>query len=124
MRRVAKMKKSYVVPLLAAGVLFAAAVVMLVHLNHARYGALRGTWVYDSFTEYDFNGTRSGVMHTAGEEFPFSYRIRGKRLILTFENKALETAAYRYRIEEDLLTMAGEEGTSGGVYRLVLLPEE
>lgn len=124
MQKKAKMKKGYVAILIAAGVLFVVAVSMLVHLNLSRPRALRGTWVYDSHTEYDFDGESAGVMHTGGEDFAFSYRIKGQRLTLTFENTAIETATYRYRIDDNLLTMAGEEGTTGGVYQLVLLPQE
>lgn len=122
MQRLQKTKKNYTVPLIAAGIVFAVAAFMLLYLNRSHPKDLLGTWVYDSNTEYDFDGKRAGVMHAGGEDFAFSYRTKGSKLTLEFEDAAVETACYRFRINDNVLILAGEEGTTGGVYQLVLLP--
>jgi len=111
------------------GMLVAAAVLLVVVVavfclarNHAK--DLRGTWVYSSNTEYDFDGRDKGAMYTGGEKYDFTYKARGKVLTVTYEDPTLETATYQFRIEGNILTLVGGEGTTGGEYQLVYLPEE
>lgn len=97
---------------------------MLLRQNRSRAADLRGTWIYDSSTEYEFDGKDRGVMRVGSSEHAFVYRARGEILTVEYTDSAIETANYRFRIDGDSLIMAGEEGTTGGVYELIRLPEE
>ena len=63
-------------------------------------------------------------MRVQGTDYALTYRVRGSVVTLTFEHDAIETANYRFKVDGDTLVLAGEEGTSGGVYQLLRLPEE
>ena len=103
-------------------VLVVAAVVLLRGRGSPK--ELRGTWIYDSSTEYTFDGEKNGAMRVQGTDYTFTYRVRGSVVTLTFDHEAIETANYRFKVDGDTLVLAGEEGTSGGVYQLLRLPEE
>ena len=49
---------------------------------------------------------------------------RGDKLTLTFADQMLETAHYQFAVNGSVLTLTGGEGTAGGVYQLVFLPED
>ena len=113
----------YYAALAAAVIVLAVAAVMLLR-GRGSPKELRGTWIYDSTTEYTFDGEKSGAMRVQGTDYAFTYRVRGSVVTLTFEHDAIETANYRFKVDGDTLVLAGEEGTSGGVYQLLRLPEE
>ena len=113
----------YYAALAAAVIVLVVAAVMLLR-GRGSPGELRGTWIYDSSTEYTFDGEKSGAMRVQGMDYTFTYRVRGSVVTLTFDHEAIETANYRFKVDGDTLVLAGEEGTSGGVYQLLRLPEE
>lgn len=113
----------YYAALAAAVIVLAVAAVMLLR-GRGSPKELRGTWIYDSTTEYTFDGEKSGAMRVQGTDYAFTYRARGSVVTLTFEHDAIETANYRFKVDGDTLVLAGKEGTSGGVYQLLRLPEE
>lgn len=113
----------YYAALAAAVIVLAVAAVMLLR-GRGSPKELRGTWIYDSTTEYTFDGEKNGAMRVQGTDYAFTYRVRGSVVTLTFEHDAIETANYRFKVDGDTLVLAGEEGTSGGVYQLLRLPEE
>lgn len=113
----------YYAALAAAVIVLAVAAVMLLR-GRGSPKELRGTWIYDSTTEYTFDGEKSGAMRVQGTDYAFTYRVRGSVVTLTFEHDAIETANYRFKVDGDTLVLAGEEGTSGGVYQLLRLPRK
>ena len=85
----------YYAALAAAVIVLAVAAVMLLR-GRGSPKELRGTWIYDSTTEYTFDGEKSGAMRVQGTDYAFTYRVRGSVVTLTFEHDAIETANYRY----------------------------
>ena len=53
-----------------------------------------------------------------------NYRHGDALLTLTFADQMLETAHYQFAVNGSVLTLTGGEGTAGGVYQLVFLPED
>lgn len=79
---------------------------------------LRGTYVYDLYTEYDFDGKGKGCMRLEEVEFPFVYEITGDKLQMKYEGNRIKDSTYRFALDGKTLTLHGEEGTVGGTYVL------
>ena len=109
---------------LAIGAAVLAAVAILLVTQRSSAGKLAGTWIYNSSVSYTFDGDAAGTMYDRGQAYEFTYRARGDRLTLTFADTMLETAHYRFAVAGSVLTLTGGEGTAGGVYQLVFLPED
>ena len=84
---------------------------------------LTGTWVYDSQTEYFFDGAGGGTLISTNAHFDYTYQVSGHKVKLDFADDAVEDAAYRFRVEGDTLTLIGKKGTVGGTYELYRVPE-
>lgn len=79
---------------------------------------LNGTFVYDEYTEYEFDGKGSGCMYLENSSYPFGYAISGEKLKLDFEDTAVHDCEYIFTISQNELTIVGGEGTTGGTYTL------
>lgn len=80
--------------------------------------ALNGTWVYDQYTKYEFDGYGKGCMCLENTHYEYSYKINGNTLSMDFENEAVHDCSYIFAVNEGQLTIVGGEGTSGGTYKL------
>ena len=80
--------------------------------------ALNGTWVYDQYTKYEFDGYGMGCMCLENTHYEYSYKIDGNKLSMDFENEAVHDCSYTFAVNEGQLTIVGGEGTTGGTYKL------
>lgn len=84
----------------------------------AKADILSGTWVYDQYTKYEFDGYGKGCMCLENTHYEYSYKIDGDKLSMDFENEAVHDCSYTFSVEDNTLTIVGGEGTSGGTYKL------
>ena len=84
----------------------------------AKADALSGSWVYDQYTKYEFDGYGKGCMCLENTHYEYSYKIDGNKLSMDFENEAVHDCSYTFAVNEGQLTIVGGEGTSGGTYTL------
>ena len=81
--------------------------------------ALSGSWVYDQYTKYEFDGYGKGCMCLEDTHYEYSYKINGNTLSMDFENEAVHDCSYTFAVNGGKLTIVGGEGTSGGTYTLI-----
>ena len=81
--------------------------------------ALSGSWVYDQYTKYEFDGYGKGCMCLSDTHYEYSYKINGNTLSMDFENEAVHDCSYTFAVNGGKLTIVGGEGTSGGTYTLL-----
>lgn len=79
---------------------------------------LRGTWKYDDYMSFEFDGKKNGYMHLGDLEYDYRYKVRRNRLKLDFTDEAVEDCVYKFDIHGNDLTLEGGEGTTGGTYQL------
>lgn len=79
---------------------------------------LSGTWVYDQYTKYQFDGYGKGCMCLDNAHYEYSYEIEDNTLSMDFENEAVHDCSYTFSVKDNTLTIVGGEGTSGGTYSL------
>ena len=84
-----------------------------------RSNKLQGLWIYDSVTSYEFSLDNKGVMHVSEQNYTFSYKLKGRKLNIDFNSTSVQDCVYKINIEENVLTIEGKQGTTGGVYELV-----
>ena len=84
----------------------------------AKADALSGSWVYDQYTKYEFDGYGKGCMCLENTHYEYSYKIDGNKLSMDFENEAVHDCSYTFSVKDNMLTIVGGEGTSGGTYSL------
>ena len=84
--------------------------------------SINGVYVYESNTEYEFDGKENGCMRITenGEEyhFEYTYKTKGNQLYIDFENEEVTDITYEYSLDGDKLTLVGKEGSAGGTYTL------
>lgn len=81
--------------------------------------ALSGSWVYDQYTKYEFDGYGKGCMCLENTHYEYSYKIDGDKLSMDFKNEAVHDCSYTFAVNGGQLTIVGGEGTSGGTYTLI-----
>lgn len=59
---------------------------------------LKGLWVLDDITSYEFDGAGRGVIHTA-IDFPFSYSAEGGVLYIDVDTDDARDCRYNYTID-------------------------
>ena len=59
---------------------------------------LKGIWVLDDITSYEFDGTGRGIIHTA-MDFPFSYSAEGGVLYIDVDTDDARDCRYNYNID-------------------------
>ncbi len=79
---------------------------------------IKGTWVYNQYVQYEFDGHGNGCMCLEDTHYEYAYEIKKDTLCLDFENKAVHDCVYTFTIEGSQLTIVGGEGTTGGTYIL------
>lgn len=80
--------------------------------------ALKGVWVYDEYTQYEFDGKNKGCMSLESLQYEFEYTADGEILSIDFEDNSVRDCKYKYNVENNKLTFVGGEGTVGGTYIL------
>ena len=86
---------------------------------------LQGTWYYDQYTEYEFDGKGNGCMCIdKTNHYEFTYDIDGDTLKVDYALDYVTDCEYTYTVDGDKLTLVGGEGTVGGTYTLTRVEEE
>lgn len=81
-------------------------------------GVVKGTWVYDQYTRYEFDGNGNGCMCLEDLHYKYTYIISDDELTLDFENDTVHDCTYTFKINDNTLIIIGGEGTVGGTYEL------
>ena len=79
---------------------------------------LTGTFHYNDSISYEFKENGKGAMYDGNSKYDYTYTIDGEKLTMDFKNEAVHDATYTFKLENDTLTLQGEEGTIGGEYTL------
>ena len=82
---------------------------------------LQGTWYYDQYTEYEFDGKGNGCMCIdKTNHYEFTYDIDGDTLKVDYALDYVTDCEYTYTVDGDKLTLVGGNGTAerGKVYEL------
>lgn len=87
-------------------------------VNHQSSEELEGTFSYDENVKYQFDGKGKGCMHSGEDEYEYTYTIEEQEIKIDFEKENIRDATYQYKLEKDILTLIGKEGTTGGQYTL------
>ena len=66
---------------------------------------LNGTFAYDEVTVYVFDGAGKGTMHTAVDDYAFTYTVRWHTVAIDYENEAAKDRKYSFELTEDMLTL-------------------
>ena len=84
---------------------------------------LQGTWYYDQYTEYEFDGKGNGCDKT--NHYEFTYDIDGDTLKVDYPLDYVTDCEYTYTVDGDKLTLVGGNGTVevGKVYELTFVKE-
>lgn len=88
---------------------------------------LAGVWIYDQYTQYEFDGFGSGCMHLDSQmNLDFTYVIRGESLSFDFAADYVQDCKYTFSISNGEVTLIAGEGTSqvGTVYKLTRKVDE
>lgn len=74
---------------------------------------LQGAWYYDSYTEYEFDGSGSGCMCIdKTDHYKFTYTVDGDTVKLNFALDYVTDCEYDFKVENDTLTLIGGNGTA------------
>ena len=82
---------------------------------------LQGTWYYDQYTEYEFDGKGNGCMCIdKTNHYEFTYDIDGDTLKVDYALDYVTDCEYTYTVDGEKLTLVGGIGTvePGKVYEL------
>ena len=82
---------------------------------------LQGTWYYDQYTEYEFDGKGNGCMCIdKTNHYEFTYDIDGDTLKVDYALDYVTDCEYAFTVERDKLTLVGGNGTAepGKIYEL------
>ena len=82
---------------------------------------LQGTWYYDQYAEYEFDGKGNGCMCIdKTNHYEFTYDIDGDTLKVDYALYYVTDCEYTYTVDGDKLTLVGGNGTvePGKVYEL------
>lgn len=117
-RRRAKRRKVIgiaVFTLTAIAVLIA---MILIIKNGIGTDKLHGVWRLDDTTSYEFDGKENGAMLISDSKYRFTYEIKKDKLFIDYESDILVDGEYTFKVKRDVLTLTGENGTSGDTYEL------
>ncbi len=84
----------------------------------ADLNAVEGTWIYDTYTSYEFDGKGNGCMHLEELNYEYTYTVKDNDLKIDFKDNSVRDCNYTFSIKDDTLTIIGGEGTVGGTYDL------
>lgn len=80
--------------------------------------AFEGTWIYDTYTSYEFDGKGNGCMRLEELSYEYTYTVQDDELKIDFKDNSVRDCTYTFSIKDDTLTIIGGEGTVGGTYDL------
>lgn len=84
----------------------------------ANQDILKGTFVYNNNVRYKFDEKGKGVMYDGDTKYEYTYKIDDKKVTMDFKDEIIHDATYTFNLEDDILTLVGGEGTTGGEYTL------
>ena len=87
---------------------------------------LQGTWYYDQYTKYEFDGKGNGCMCIdKTNHYDFTYDINGNTLKVDYALDYVIDNEYTSSIDDEKLNLAGGNGTvePGKVYELTFVKE-
>lgn len=104
-------------------VIVVAVVVVLINKNDNHQVSesendLIGTFHYNDSIRYEFKKNGKGAMYDGNSKYQYTYTSDGEKIKMDFKNEAVHDATYTFKLENDTLTLQGEEGTTGGEYIL------
>ena len=122
-RRKARQRKIAVVSAVALAVLVLVIVLICKGCAGGKedLSVLQGTWYYDQYTEYEFDGKGNGCMCIdKTNHYEFTYKAEDGTLYLDFALDYVTDCEYTYTVDSDKLTLVGGNGTDepGKVYEL------
>lgn len=80
---------------------------------------LLGTWSFNGEATYSFDEENMGRLDIGNAQYTYTYKVLSDhRVMLDYEDEAVEDAEYQYSVKGDHLTLKGGEGTTGGTYKL------
>lgn len=79
---------------------------------------VEGTWVYDEYTKYIFDGKGKGCLCLENMHYKYTYKICDNVLNIDFQENTLQDCVYHFNVRDHILTIIGGEGTVGGIYEL------
>lgn len=115
------------------GTLLLAVLVVIIFLicrgceNKGNLSVLTGSWRYDEYTVYEFDGEGNGCMCLDGNtHYEFTYSIDGDLLKLDFSPDYVTDCEYTFKVDNENLTLTGGKGTAnpGQEYMLAKIEEE
>lgn len=90
---------------------------LIFHFSKSR-NKLVGTWVYDKYTQYEFDESCHGKLLADNISYEYAYKIEGEKVIIDFTEDVIRDCDYIFSVDGTELTLKGETGTDGGTYRL------
>lgn len=79
---------------------------------------LTGTWIYDQYTKYEFDGFGEGCMCLQDTHYEYSYTIDQNTVSIDFIDESVHDCEYTFEITDNTLKLVGGKGTTGGTYNL------
>lgn len=102
----------------------AVAVLLFKNKNKAELSVLQGTWRYDEYTEYEFDGNGNGCMCVDEKtHFKFRYNISGNTVSMDFVLDYVVDCEYEFSVNGEQLTLIGGKGTATPGQEYVLVRE-
>ena len=80
-------------------------VLVAVMLAKGHKSALKGVWVLDSATVYEFDGKGGGALRLPLNTYDFTYTAENGTLSIDFTDPAASDAVYRYSVKGSTLTL-------------------
>lgn len=101
---------------------FAVMVGLFISKNHSNDKQellqFQGTWKYDEYTQYEFDGNGNGCMCLENLHYEYKYTVNDNELKLDFVDDSVRDCTYTFSIKDDIMRIIGGEGTIGGTYNL------
>lgn len=86
--------------------------------NNGLLDDIKGTWVYNQYVQYEFDGYGNGCMCLEDVHYEYVYEIEEDALWINFKDNSVHDCSYSYNVKDDTLIIVGGEGTAGGTYKL------
>lgn len=115
-----KRRQKRIICLIILGFIILVAVLMGIMsiISRLDLNAVEGTWIYDAYTSYEFDGKGNGCMHLEELSYEYTYTVKDNELTINFKDDSVRDCTYVFSIKDDTLTIVGGEGTVGGTYEL------
>lgn len=80
---------------------------------NVQHDALFGTWKFDKYTEYYFDGYGQGKLFSPSSEYDFKYTIDDSLLKIDFADESADDSTYEICLDETKLTLKSEDANKG-----------